>query len=228
MDQIDFLKTQLINKFKPPAKEVIPNANKYLLSKRLAKDLVEVSKESNAEFELESMDGTLYNWNVKMKQFETESNLAQDLTKLCKEKLLHGLHYIEVRHKNGFWLSWLKIENSIFKNDLVSFLQLCMTFPKDYPMEPPFVRIANPVLRAASVQDSGAILLDFITLDNWKACYTVNLLMLQLQCHLGQAKIDFEAKNDCYTEENAKESYIHIPLLSSLLPFSKRKQIFCK
>lgn len=82
-----------------------------------------------------------------------------------------------------------------------------MTFPKEYPMKPPFIRIANPVLKGANVQDSGAILLDLLTQEDWKPCYTIKLLMVQLQCHLGQAEIDFEGNTDCYTEKNARNSF---------------------
>ena len=42
-------------------------------------------------------------------------------------------------------------------------------------MKPPFIRIVNPVLKGANVQDSGAILLDLLTLEDWKPCYTIKL-----------------------------------------------------
>ena len=72
-DETVFLKNQLLIKFNPPAIQTIPKAFNFS-NQRLINDLVEVSKEPNIEMELESIDGSLYNWSVKMKQFQPESN----------------------------------------------------------------------------------------------------------------------------------------------------------
>ena len=95
-DEIVFLKNQLLIKFNPPAIQTIPKTFNFS-NQRLINDLVEVSKEPNIEMELKYIDGSLYNWSVKMKQFQPDSNLAKDLVRRCKDNLSNGLHYIEVR-----------------------------------------------------------------------------------------------------------------------------------
>ena len=70
-------------------------------------------------------------------------------------------------------------------------IELHFLFPKEYPFEPPFVRVTKPVLRGGFVQSGGAICLEVLTKQGWCATYSIESLIMQISASLVQVKIEF-------------------------------------
>ena len=70
-------------------------------------------------------------------------------------------------------------------------IELHFLFPKEYPFEPPFVRVTKPVLRGGFVQSGGAICLEVLTKQGWCATYSIESLIMQISASLVQVKMEF-------------------------------------
>ncbi|KAK3098899.1 hypothetical protein FSP39_024125 [Pinctada imbricata] len=73
---------------------------------------------------------------------------------------------------------------------LLSFL-----FKDNFPFEPPFVRVINPVLQGGYVLGGGAICMELLTRQGWTSAYGMESVILQISATLvkGKARIQFGA-----------------------------------
>ena len=77
-------------------------------------------------------------------------------------------------------------------------IELHFLFPKEYPFEPPFVRVTKPVLRGGFVQSGGAICLEVLTKQGWCATYSIESLIMQISASLVQVKMAFPCRMILY------------------------------
>jgi len=85
-----------------------------------------------------------------------------------------------------------------------------MTFPKTYPMNPPFIRVINPrfVYRTGHVTVGGSISTEMLTNSGWSPANSVESVLVSIRTNLitGGARIDLVNKTD-YSESEAKVAF---------------------
>lgn len=59
-----------------------------------------------------------------------------------------------------------------------------ISFPSDYPISPPFVRLVSPYIDNGFVMNGGAICLEILTPQGWSSAYTLEALMVQVVASL--------------------------------------------
>jgi len=87
---------------------------------------------------------------------------------------------------------------------------LHMTFPKTYPMNPPFIRVINPrfVYRTGHVTVGGSICTEMLTNSGWSPANSVESVLVSIRTNLitGGARLDMANKTD-YSESEAKIAF---------------------
>ncbi|KAH7967383.1 hypothetical protein HPB49_024394 [Dermacentor silvarum] len=70
---------------------------------------------------------------------------------------------------------------------------LNILFKENYPFEPPFIRVVNPMISGGYVLGGGAICMELLTRQGWSSAYTVEAIILQIAATLvkGKARIQF-------------------------------------
>lgn len=70
---------------------------------------------------------------------------------------------------------------------------LNILFRENYPFEPPFIRVVNPMISGGYVLGGGAICMELLTRQGWSSAYTVEAIILQIAATLvkGKARIQF-------------------------------------
>jgi len=90
------------------------------------------------------------------------------------------------------------------------YILLHMTFPKTYPMNPPFIRVINPrfVYRTGHVTVGGSICTEMLTNSGWSPANSVESVLVSIRTNLitGGARIDMANKTD-YSESEAKIAF---------------------
>ena len=88
------------------------------------------------------------------------------------------------------WNVFIKInkdEDEDLYNDLVArnikFIELEMSFPKEYPFEPPFIRITSPRFKSITghITNGGSICTDLLTKTGWSASYCVESIIISVK-----------------------------------------------
>jgi ubiquitin-conjugating enzyme E2 Q len=131
-------------------------------------------------FSAELNNDNLFEWDVKLKKFDEESKLAEDLAHM---KRVHGIADV-----------WLRI-----------------SFPPNYPFDPPFVRVLAPLVQGGYVLTGGAICMELLTPDGWSQAYTVEAVIMQTMATMikGEARIAAHVKKD-FSEAEARRAYDYL------------------
>ena len=105
----------------------------------------------------------LFLWDVKLTNFPQDSSLGKDL-------LLYA--------------------NSFNEEPVVS---MEMTFPQDYPMAPPVVRVVKPRLRflTGHVTIGGSVCMEMLTRSGWRPTYDIESTLVQIRAEI------MSDKNSC-------------------------------
>ncbi|CAK5088151.1 unnamed protein product [Meloidogyne enterolobii] len=173
-------------------------AGSVTASDRLMKELKQIYSSDNYKngvFSIELEKDNLYEWNVKLKKVDEDSNLASDLRQLAKPP----------HNKDGLLFQFI--------------------FGTSFPFEPPFVRLVSPVVTNGFVLSGGALCMELLTKQGWTASYSVESLITQISATLvkGNARIAFEPKNgNTYSLVKAQQSFkslVHIHAKSGLFFF---------
>lgn len=61
-----------------------------------------------------------------------------------------------------------------------------MTFPDNFPFQPPFLRLVSPHIDNGFVMDGGAICLEVLTSQGWSSAYTIESLLVQVMAGMIQ------------------------------------------
>lgn len=66
------------------------------------------------------------------------------------------------------------------------FINFRLTFPEQFPFQPPFMRLVAPYLDNGFIMDGGAICMEVLTSQGWSSAYTVESLLVQVASGLTQ------------------------------------------
>eukprot|EP00040_Diaphanoeca_grandis_P018875 m.99376 g.99376 ORF g.99376 m.99376 type:complete len:286 (-) comp27152_c0_seq1:97-954(-) len=159
--------------------DVKTKQSKKVKQKRLMKELKDIKKNEMKEtnFAVDLVDDNLFEWDVWLRGFDPDSDIAKDLANLKKETGVGDL--------------WLR-----------------MSFPGNFPFDPPFLRVLAPLVEGGFVLSGGAICMELLTPDGWSTAYTVEAIIMQTIATLvkGKARIVGRTARP-YGEQQAKASY---------------------
>ena len=96
----------------------------------------------------------------------------------------------------------------------VDSIKLEVTFPKDYPFTPPFVRVITPRFKymTGHVTLAGAICMEVLTTSGWTPGYSIESLIIQIKSELseGGGRLDPQKHNMTYGLKEAQSSFIRV------------------
>lgn len=166
--------------------------------------------------------------NILMDRFRpntpTAIRLIQDLKKMMKSKE-DELGFRASPFGNDLF-SW---EVQLFKFDKGSdiekdlqqyqkqtgrnYIQLQVSFPPDYPISPPFVRVIQPRFKfhTGRVTVGGSLCTDILTMEGWSAAYDIESLFINITSAIidGKPRIDF-SNSTPYSIEEAKQAFVRV------------------
>jgi len=86
-----------------------------------------------------------------------------------------------------------------------------VTFPENYPFEPPFVRVVSPIFafRTGHITIGGSICTESITPSGWSSARNVEGVFLEIIANMldGGARLDLNRKGQSYGFEEAKAAF---------------------
>ena len=93
----------------------------------------------------------------------------------------------------------------------IPFIEIEITFPAEYPIKPPFVRIIHPHFRTMTghITAGGSLCMEALSNSGWVPSTSVEALIIQIRSVLsdGGAEIDASNFNKKYTMEEAREAF---------------------
>jgi ubiquitin-conjugating enzyme E2 Q len=156
-------------------KKFIGNSSKTAIS-RIMKDRREIAKMAiyNEFFEVDFINDNIHLWSLLMRFSETDEI----------QKSLND--YAEVskgKHPNA-----IKME---------------ITFPQDYPMSPPFMRVISPKFkyRTGRITIGGSICTQLLTSSGWSSAYSIGHTLIQIQSEMIDGKPQIEPYNSGSSNE---------------------------
>eukprot|EP00117_Sycon_ciliatum_P000388 scpid78215/ scgid6472/ Ubiquitin-conjugating enzyme E2 Q1; Protein NICE-5; Ubiquitin carrier protein Q1; Ubiquitin-protein ligase Q1 len=122
---------------------------------------------------------SLYDWTVKLFNFDKDSRIHRDLEKLSVKK---------------------KAQQCI---------ELNITYSDKFPVSPPFVRVVSPVVTGGFVLAGGAICMELLTNQGWSVAYSIESLILQIMVTIakGNAAISENPETGHYNLQRAQASF---------------------
>lgn len=124
----------------------------------------------------------LSTWNITLFDFEKKTALKEDMDKMASQR------------------------NCKPEIDMV------MKFPKDYPFNPPFIRVIRPrfAFRTGHVTMGGSICTELLTEEGWRPIFDVEsiieMINAQIRAPESKGRIDLDNKAD-YSESEAIEAF---------------------
>lgn len=150
-------------------KAFIGNSSPFAIS-RIMKDRKQIAKNPsyNEIFEIDFLGDNIHIWNLLMR-FPKEEKIQKDLDEYSK--------FSDGKHPNA-----IKME---------------ITFPSDFPMAPPFMRVVSPKFkyRTARVTVGGSICTELLTSSGWAPTYSVGQALIQIQSEIMEGKPELEPYN---------------------------------
>ncbi|KAK4288722.1 hypothetical protein Pmani_038263 [Petrolisthes manimaculis] len=150
---------------------------KLVRSRRLMKEYEELKKRQlklkEPIFTVELVNDCLYEWKVKLRQVDEDSELHRDMQQL-------GIHHI----------------------------LLSITFPDNFPFQPPFLRVLSPRMEKGFVMEGGAICMELLTPRGWASAYTIEAVIMQFAASLvkGKGRICRKNKSTTNSKDFTKKS----------------------
>jgi len=88
-----------------------------------------------------------------------------------------------------------------------------MTFPKEYPNKPPFIRVLTPrfVHLTGHVTIGGSICMQLLTNSGWSPSNSIESIFIQIHCEMltGKPRIDFNNTSP-YSRSEADEAFVRV------------------
>jgi ubiquitin-conjugating enzyme E2 Q len=116
------------------------------------------------------------------------------------------------------WIVKLKFPGCELGRDLekaekeygIDYVELEMRFSKDYPFQPPFVRVVRPrfVFHTGHVTIGGSICMELLTNSGWASTNDIESILIQIRAEMqgGGARIQFGNQRE-YSENEAWEAF---------------------
>jgi len=116
------------------------------------------------------------------------------------------------------WIVKLRFSDCQLAKDLqqahkqygIDYVELEMRFSKDYPYQPPFVRVVRPrfVFHTGHVTVGGSICMELLTNSGWASTNDIESILIQIRAEMqmGGARIQFGAHAD-YSEHEAWDAF---------------------
>ena len=97
------------------------------------------------------------------------------------------------------------------RNYGVADIWLRLSFPSNYPFDPPFVRVLAPLVQGGYVLTGGAICMELLTPDGWSQAYTVEAVIMQTMATMikGDARIVAKVRRE-FSEGEARRAYDYL------------------
>lgn len=73
----------------------------------------------------------------------------------------------------------------------VPFILLHVTFPENYPFQPPFMRVVSPTIEKGFVMEGGAICMELLTPSGWTSAYTIEAVVMQFAASLVKGMVSY-------------------------------------
>jgi len=133
----------------------------------------------------------LYHWHVQLMNFDKEDSLYHEL----KKRKIDSILLVRVMRQISTRISHL------FQD---------LSFPFDYPNNPPFVRVIRPrfAFRTGHVTVGGSICMEVLTSSGWLPSNDVESVIVQIRAEMngGGAKLDHVniCDNDIYSSYTAQ------------------------
>lgn len=153
------------------------------------------------------------------KTFCTAMSNKRLLTELKKVKKIDG-DDLEFDVDDMNIMKWLvKIKNidpeSPLHKDLqkigMNGIEMELTFPDNYPMLPPFVRVLRPrfQFRSGHITSGGSLCLKLLSASNWSPAYSIENLMIHIKSLVleGEGRVDMKNWSKTYGLSEAREAY---------------------
>lgn len=89
-------------------------------------------------------------------------------------------------------------------------------FGENYPFEPPFVRIVEPIIADGHVLDGGAMCMELLMTQGWSSVYTAEAVILQVAATIvtGKGRVNFQmvgVRNSLVKARNGFNYLLGIP-----------------
>jgi ubiquitin-conjugating enzyme E2 Q len=89
-----------------------------------------------------------------------------------------------------------------------------ITFPVDFPMSPPFMRVVSPrfKFRTGRITIGGSICTELLTSSGWVPTYSVGQALIQIQSEILEGNASFEpcgrdGQSNQYSDTEAREAF---------------------
>jgi ubiquitin-protein ligase len=96
----------------------------------------------------------------------------------------------------------------------VNEVEMEISFPDKYPIEPPFIRIVSPrfVYQTGHITSGGSICMELLTKSGWSAMYSIESLIIDIKCQIveGDGQIDMARWRQKYTLDEARQSFFRV------------------
>lgn len=162
-----------------------------------------------------------YEKGAVMGSVQATDRLMKELREIYKSaSYKQGIYSIDLVHDSLYeWnirLHKVDADSSLY-TDMVTYkrdysidhILFNCTFKENFPFEPPFVRIVQPVLSGGYVLGGGALCMELLTRHGWSSAYSLESLVLQIAATLvkGKARILFSSPKNQYSLAGAQQSF---------------------
>jgi ubiquitin-protein ligase len=163
-------------------------------------------------------------------RLRSEDFFTGDGSKMASERLIKDLQAISEEDTKQFGYTVETMDDNLYKwearlfgfdGDLakdmkkrgVEAIKLELTFPKDYPFSPPFVRVREPrfAFHTGHVTIGGSICMQALTRSGWSSVFDVESLLVQIRSEMmaGGARLD-QGNQTPYTVEEAQAAFTRV------------------
>lgn len=161
---------------------------------------------------------------------ETPSKRAErdnTIPQMCAKRLTREISLLKSQENLGFtfdideanmkvWKVYLSdFPESELANDMKKYnidnIELEISFPNEYPMHAPFVRVIRPrfIRQTGHITFGGSICLDFLTKESYSPATKLESIIITIKSLLtsGDGRIDPQKLGDFYSESEAKQAF---------------------
>lgn len=150
---------------------------------------------------------------------KTIKRLHNETKKLRKDEKTYGYQLcINDEQFNKWRIIIHDFPPSDIKNDMekfgVPYIEMEITFPDDFPFNPPFVRIISPRFKRLTghITSFGALCMEVLTSNNWVPSYSLLALIITIKTEIiqGEGRLDPHMYDVPYNEKEALESFYRV------------------